>query len=109
MRLSVISGYLFLPTVHRYIRYILYVSNIAQLISIVKQFRCCCMVVLSGHARSIKWDTADRVIILTLLKKGSEIGVLLAAQPEKESPVSVQALDEASVLMIPYDRVLAPV
>ena len=26
----------------------------------------------------------------------------------KESPVSVQAQDEASVLMIPYDRVLAP-
>ena len=65
-------------------------------------------VMLSGHARSIKWDTADRVIILTLLKKGSEIGVLLAAQPDKESPVSVQAQDEASVLMIPYDRVLAP-
>lgn len=65
-------------------------------------------VVLSGHARSIKWDTADHVIILTMLKTGSEIGVLLAAQPEKESPVSVQALDEASVLMIPYDRVLAP-
>lgn len=64
-------------------------------------------VVLSGHARSIKWDTSDRVIILTLLEKGSEIGVLLAAQPEKESPVSIQAQDNVSVLMIPYDRILA--
>lgn len=64
-------------------------------------------VMLSGHARSIKWDTSDRVIILTLLEKGSEIGVLLAAQPEKESPVSIQAQDNVTVLMIPYDRVLA--
>lgn len=64
-------------------------------------------VMLSGHARSIKWDAAGRVTILTLLEKGSEIGVLLAAQPEKESPVSVQAQDDVSVLMIPYDRVLA--
>ena len=65
-------------------------------------------IILSGHARSIKWDTSGRVIILTLLEKGSEIGVLLAAQPEKESPVSIQAQDDVSVLMIPYDRVLAP-
>ncbi|MFR1478963.1 MAG: Crp/Fnr family transcriptional regulator [Hydrogeniiclostridium mannosilyticum] len=65
-------------------------------------------VMLSGHARSIKWDASDRVIILTMLGKGSEIGVLLAAQPERESPVSVQAQDDISVLMIPYDRTLAP-
>ncbi|WP_276945799.1 Crp/Fnr family transcriptional regulator, partial [Eisenbergiella massiliensis] len=65
-------------------------------------------IILSGHAHSIKWDTSGRVIILTLLEKGSEIGVLLAAQPEKESPVSIQAQDDVSVLMIPYDRVLAP-
>lgn len=65
-------------------------------------------VMLSGHAHSIKWDTSDRVIILTQLEKGSEIGVLLAAQPEKESPVSVQAQDDVSVLMIPYDLILAP-
>lgn len=65
-------------------------------------------VLLSGHARSIKWDTSDRLIILTLLEKGSEIGVLLAAQPEKESPVSIQAQGNVSVLMIPYDRVTAP-
>lgn len=31
-------------------------------------------VMLSGHARSIKWDASDRLIILTLLEKGSEIG-----------------------------------
>lgn len=60
-------------------------------------------IILSGHARSIKWDTSDRIIILTLLEKGSEIGIMLAAQPEKESPVYVQALDDVTVLQISYD------
>jgi CRP-like cAMP-binding protein len=64
-------------------------------------------VMLSGHGRSVKWDASDRLIIITLLQKGSEIGVLLAASPEYESPVSVQALDDVSVLLIPYDRLLA--
>lgn len=64
-------------------------------------------VMLSGHARSIKWDASDRLIILTLLEKGSEIGVLLAAQPGKASPVSVEALDDVSVLQIPFDRIPA--
>lgn len=64
-------------------------------------------VLLSGHARSIKWDASDRLIILTLLEKGSEIGVLLAACPAHGSPVSVQAGDDVTVLYIPYDRMLA--
>lgn len=64
-------------------------------------------VMLSGHARSIKWDAADKLIILTLLQSGSEIGVLLAASPEHESPVSVQAQDDVAVLLIRYDRMLA--
>ena len=64
-------------------------------------------IVLSGHARSIKWDSTDRMIIITLLEKGSEIGVLLAASPEHKAPVSVQAQDDVAVLLIPYDRVLS--
>jgi CRP-like cAMP-binding protein len=64
-------------------------------------------ILLSGHGRSFKWDAADRQIIITLLQKGSEIGVLLAASPEHESPVSVQALDDASVLLFSYDNMLA--
>lgn len=64
-------------------------------------------VMLCGHGRSIKWDAADRLIIITLLQKGSEIGVLLAASPAYESPVAVQALEAVSVLLIPYDRLLA--
>lgn len=59
-------------------------------------------IILSGHGRSIKWDASDKLIIITLLEKGSEIGVLLAARPEQNSPVSVQALDDVTVLQIPY-------
>ena len=64
-------------------------------------------VMLSGHGRSVKWDASDKLIILTLLQKGSEIGVLLAASPAHESPVSVQAQDDVSVLLIPYDCLIA--
>ena len=63
-------------------------------------------VMLSGNGRSIKWDASDKLIIITLLEKGSEIGVLLAANPGHESPVSVQAQDDVSVLLIPYDRLI---
>lgn len=64
-------------------------------------------ILLSGHGRSIKWDASGRLIIITLLQKGSEIGVLLAASPQHGSPVSVQAQENVSVLLIPYDRLLA--
>ncbi len=63
-------------------------------------------IMLSGRGQSIKWDAADRLIIITLLEKGSEIGVMLAANPDHKSPVSVQAQDEVSVLRIPYDRII---
>lgn len=59
-------------------------------------------IILSGHARSMKWDSFDHIIILTLLEKGSEVGIMLAAQPEKESPVYIQAQDNVTVLQISY-------
>ena len=62
-------------------------------------------VMLSGNGRVIIWDESDRIVIITLLSKGSEIGVLLAASKDSKSPVFVQALDNASVLMIPYENV----
>ena len=64
-------------------------------------------IILSGHGRSVKWDASDKLIIITLLQKCSEIGVLLAASPEHESPVSVQAQDDVSVLFISYDCLIA--
>lgn len=36
-------------------------------------------IMLSGHGRAIKWDPSGKVILISLLKKGSEIGVILAA------------------------------
>lgn len=64
-------------------------------------------IVLSGNARSFKIDTMGRIITITLLKKGSEMGVMLAASFEHKSPVSVQALEDLSALMIPYNALLA--
>ncbi len=64
-------------------------------------------VILSGHARSVKWDASGKVTIITYLEKGGEIGALLAASPERKSSVYVQAVDDVSVLLIPYDRLLA--
>lgn len=63
-------------------------------------------IVLSGHGRAIKWDPSDRLIVITLLKKGSEIGVILAASLDHKSPVTVQAQDDVLVLQIPFERVL---
>lgn len=62
-------------------------------------------IVLSGHGRSVKWDEADKLIILTLLEPGAEIGVLLAASRSHRSPVAVQAEEDMSVLQIPFERV----
>lgn len=63
-------------------------------------------IVLSGHGRSIKEDISGKTVIVTLLEKGSLIGVLLAASRERKSPVSVQALSHLSVLFIPMENVL---
>jgi CRP-like cAMP-binding protein len=63
-------------------------------------------VILSGHARSVKWDASGRVIILTLLERGGEFGVLVAAKQGSVSPVTIQAQDDVSVLFIPYRRLV---
>lgn len=63
-------------------------------------------IMLSGYGRAIKWDPSGRLITITMLKKGSEIGAILAASLEHKSPVTVQAQDDALVLQIPFERVL---
>lgn len=63
-------------------------------------------IMLSGHRRAIKWDPSGRVILISLLKKRSEIGVILAASLNHNSPVTVQAEDDVLVLQIPFKRVL---
>lgn len=63
-------------------------------------------IVLSGHGRSIKDDISGKTVIVTFLEEGNYIGVLLAANRERKSPVSVQALDHLSVLFIPIESVI---
>jgi len=64
-------------------------------------------IILSGHAQAVKWDISNRLIIITLLKKGSETGVILAASLDHKSPVTLQAKDDVSILLIPFDSVFA--
>ncbi len=63
-------------------------------------------VVLSGSARSIKIDRSGRLVIVTLLEPGSPIGILLAAGHGRKSPVSVQALEDLSVMFIPIENMM---
>ena len=64
-------------------------------------------IVLSGHGRVIKWDESDRVVIITMLQKGSVFGVMVAASSDHRIPVTVQALETMQALIIPFDRIIA--
>jgi CRP-like cAMP-binding protein len=64
-------------------------------------------VVLAGLGRSVKWDASGKMAIITLLEKGGVFGVLLAARQEQASSVFVQAVDDISVLLVPYDKLVA--
>ena len=63
-------------------------------------------ILCAGRARAVKWDASGRLIIITLLQKGSENGALLAACPGRPSPVTVQALDDSCVLWLSAVRIL---
>jgi len=63
-------------------------------------------ILLSGDARSIRWYSENKPTIINLIKKGSEIGVLIAPSKTKISPVSVQAQNNVSVLLIRYDSLI---
>jgi len=58
-------------------------------------------IVLAGQARSVKTDYSGRTVIVTLLRQGSYIGVLLAASRRRLSPVSIEALTPLTVLFFP--------
>lgn len=61
---------------------------------------------LSGFGRSYKADRQGNVITITLLREGSEIGVLLASSPEQKSPVSVSVEKGCRILFISYDSLI---
>ncbi len=61
---------------------------------------------LSGRGRAFLQDADGKNITLSLLEKGSEIGIIVAANPGTLSPVSVQAQANSAVLMIPFATLL---
>jgi CRP-like cAMP-binding protein len=63
-------------------------------------------ILLSGSARSYKCDASGKLFAVTMLGPGSYLGVLLAASHDRTSPVSVQALSGACVLLIPINNIL---
>jgi len=64
-------------------------------------------ILLSVKGRAIKTDESGRTVTITLLSKGSEIGAILASSKEHKSPVSVEVLEDAEVLKIPFTHVLS--
>lgn len=56
--------------------------------------------------KSYKTDSQGHTLTVTLLKEGSEIGVILAASPGRKSPVSVTVEQGSSVLFISYNRLI---
>ena len=63
-------------------------------------------ILLCGSALSLKTDITGKQVIVTLIKPGSYIGVLLAADQGRRSPVTVQAAEASSVLFIPCQNLL---
>jgi CRP-like cAMP-binding protein len=59
-------------------------------------------IILSGYGHSIKNDRSGKTVIVTRLTPGSPIGILLASNQNRKSPVSVQALEDLDVLFIPF-------
>lgn len=64
-------------------------------------------ILLSGSGRSIKREESGKVSIITLLKPGSFIGILLAASKIRKSPVSVEAQEQLCVLFIPIKNFIS--
>ena len=63
-------------------------------------------ILLAGKGKSYKTDSQGHTLTVTLLKEGSEIGVILAASPGRKSPVSVTVEQGSSVLFISYNRLI---
>lgn len=64
-------------------------------------------ILLSGSGRSIKREESGKVSIITILKPGNFIGILLAASKNRKSPVSVEAQEQLCVLFIPIKNFIA--
>lgn len=65
-------------------------------------------IVLSGQGRTVRYDTSGKLYILTLLKEGSYVSILLAANKHRVSPVSIQAHSDFCVIFFPYENLTKP-
>ena len=59
-------------------------------------------ILLSGQARSLKLDAEGRQVIVTLIRPGGMIGIILAAVAEEPSLVEVVAEKDSQLLSIPF-------
>jgi len=62
-------------------------------------------ILLSGQARSLKRDADGRQVIVTIINPGGVVGIMLAATPDEPSPVAVVAVEECTLLRIPFAHI----
>ena len=63
-------------------------------------------ILLSGSGRAVKTDVEGRVILITLLSPGSEIGVLLCANPDHRSPVFSDLMARCAENCFQHERLI---
>jgi len=64
-------------------------------------------IMLTGRGRSIKWDASGKIVTITLIEPGGVMGVMLVAKGNRKSPVAVQATQNATVMLIPFNNLLS--
>ncbi|MCL2212551.1 MAG: Crp/Fnr family transcriptional regulator [Oscillospiraceae bacterium] len=62
-------------------------------------------ILLSGQARSLKLDADGRQVIVTLIRPGGVVGIILAAVTGERSLVEVVAEEDSRLLSIPFARI----
>ncbi|MCL2634330.1 MAG: Crp/Fnr family transcriptional regulator [Oscillospiraceae bacterium] len=63
-------------------------------------------VVLGGQAHSLKNDVSGKSYIVTVLREGGYIGILLAGSAGRRSPVTVVATDRLTVMFLPFNKLV---
>ena len=65
-------------------------------------------IILSGSVEASKLEMSGKRLIISRPAKGSVIGDVLSLHPERKSPVTVIALEQVSILLIPTAALLTP-
>lgn len=61
-------------------------------------------IVISGIASSQKQDASGKTLTLTLLRENSFVAIMLAANKNRSSPVTVQAREKLCIMFFSFDR-----